>query len=119
MAKNLELQSKNYTQIEVVAGADIVDGDLQTSNELYGFPMIDVLSGELYALITKAEKVKAVKTAAIVFAPGEAAYWVVATKDVTNVAGANLLIGYAYEAAIAGATHINIVLDGAAAFEKL
>lgn len=116
MAKILELFSKNYTEIQKVAAADLVAGELVTLQETNGFPLIDVTTGDQYALITKAEKVKVEKTAAAILA-GDAVYYVNATDNVA-VAG-DILLGYAYEDAADVDTHVIIVFDGMAAFEKL
>ncbi len=116
MAKTLELFSKNYTEIQKVAAGALSAGDLVTLQETNGFTLIDVAIGDQYALITKAEKVKVEKTAPAILA-GDAVYYVNATDNVA-IAG-DILIGYAYEDAAIDDTHIVIVFDGMAAFEKL
>lgn len=115
MAKILELKSANYVEIQKLAAGDLVAGELVTLQEVNGFPMIDVLTGAQYALITKAEKVKVEKTAAAIVA-GDAVYYVNATDNVA-IAG-DILLGYAYEDAADVDSHIIIVFDGMAAFEK-
>ena len=116
MAKILELFSKNYTEVQKVAVADYSAGDLVVLQETNCFPIIDVLTGEQAAFITKAEKVKVEKTAAAI-SSGDALYYVNATDNVA-VAG-DILLGYAYEDAADVDTHVIMVFDGMAAFEKL
>lgn len=116
MAKILELKSSQYTEIQKVAVGVLAAGELVTLQELNGFPIVDVAVGDTYALITKAEKVKVEKTAAAILA-GDAVYYVNATDNVA-IAG-DVLLGYAYEDAADSDTHILIIFDGAAAFEKL
>ncbi len=116
MAKILELFSVNYTEIQKVAVGVLAAGELVTLQEVNGFPVIDVAIGDQYTLITKAEKVKVEKTAAAILA-GDAVYYVNATDNVA-IAG-DILLGYAYEDAADSDTHIIIVFDGMAAFEKL
>jgi len=116
MAKILELKSSMYTEIQKVAAAGLVAGELVTLNEVNGFPMVDVATGETYALISKAEKVKVEKTGVAILA-GEALYYVNATDNVA--AAGDILLGYAYEDADDVDTHVLMVFDGMAAFEKL
>lgn len=116
MSKIFTLKSSQYTEIQKVAAAALVAGELVTLQEVNGFPLVDVAIGETYSLITKAEKVSCAKTTAAILA-GDAVYHVTATDNVA-IAG-NTLIGYAAEDAGAGTTEVLVVFDGMSAFEKL
>jgi len=109
MAKNLDNLSPHYEELKGLAGADLVAGDLLTSEDTHLFPLINVLDTDDYAGIVKSPKVLAKKAVgAITF--GDLIYWKTATKDV-GISG-DILIGYAIESALSGDTHISISFDG-------
>lgn len=119
MAKSFELQSVDYEAIQtVIAGSDVVAGEHDTVGLLNGFYFTDAAIGETATFITKAEQVKVVKTGAQVWAAGAAIYVIVATDVCTTTVGANVLIGYAHEAALSADVVGWISLDGEASYLK-
>ncbi len=117
MAKIFSNLSPHYTEIKAVAGGALVAGSFQTVNEVNGFPLVDIVSGDEYTLITKTDKAVAPKDAVTVLA-GEAIYWNSATSKVTNVAGSLKLIGYATEGSASGDDNAYFTFDGMATFLK-
>lgn len=117
MAKLFELQSSNYEEIQATATADIPAGSHVVLGSTNVFTMVDVLNGERYTGIKKAEKVLAPK-AAVAIAPGEPAYLDTGNSVVTNVATDNTLVGFFQEAAEAGDSKVHLVFDGTAEFLK-
>lgn len=108
-----------YTEIRhTVAGAAVVKGELVALNETNAFYMVDAAIGDVTAVITESPKVAVEKTTGETWVEGEALYHVVATSKVSNVAGANVLIGYCLEGAASAATEGFSTFDGYAAFLK-
>ena len=97
MAKVFDLQSANYTEVQYTAGGTIAAGAFVTLNDLYGFTLVDVVSGDVTTLVVKAEKVKCARTAATACSAGEKAYYHSGTGLVDNVATAGILIGHLRE----------------------
>lgn len=118
MAKQFELQSVNYKAIEVVVAADVVAGEHATEGVLNGFYFTDADSGDTATLITEAEMVKVVKTAAQVWAEGVAIYVITATDVCTTTATSNTLVGYAQKTAASADTEGWIQFDGTLAYAK-
>lgn len=118
MAKKFELLSANYTEVKAIAGADLDAGDFVSQEEIDGFAFVDVESGALYALIVKAEKVRAVKLSGQTWTAGDALYWEAVGGNVTTSSGTNTFIGFAYEAAEVAAVEGIMVFDGSLAFAK-
>lgn len=121
MAKELELLSKNYEEMTVTPAGATAVGEFVTYNEVNGFLIesIDaaqVVLGEDRALITKAEKVKCVKLAGAAWLSGEAVAFVVATSNVSNVIGSDILCGHAIEPAASAAVVGYISFDGMLAY---
>jgi len=118
MAQFLELKSANYESIEVViAGAAVVKGDYATYNDINGFYISDGAIGDTVILITKAEKVKAVKQAALAINNGDAVYYDSAADEVDKT-NTNDLVGFCIKSALAGDTHVMINFNGYAKFLK-
>ena len=117
MAKKFELMSANYSETQYTAGGTVTAGTFVTLNETNGFTLVDAVSGDLSTVVFKAEKVKA-EAAAVVIASGEAAYWDSGAGKVTNVVGANTLIGVFVRAAASADTHAYLDFDGTLAFAK-
>ncbi len=119
MAKIFELYGSDYNETKALALADAkVAGDFVTMEDSYGFFLIGGAIGDELIAITKADRVLVQRIAAQTWKAGEALYYVAATDDVSNVAGADILIGYATEAVAAAVTHGMMSFDGRAAFEK-
>jgi predicted RecA/RadA family phage recombinase len=118
MAKIFELQSSNYTEIQLTATADIAAGDLVIAGVSSNvFTTVDVLDTERYTGILKAEKVLCQKDAVAIVA-GEPIYLIVATNIVTNVADLNVLVGFAQADALSGDATCYITYDGNAEWLK-
>ena len=113
MAKVFDLQSKNYTELNYTAGGTIVAGAFVTQNDIYGFTLVDVVSGDLTTLVFKAEKVKCARTAATACNSGEKAYYHSGTGLVDNVATAGVLIGHFVRDSASADTHAWVEFDGA------
>ena len=118
MAKVFELVSSDYRETQYTAGGTVVAGTFLTQEDLYGFSLVDAVSGDLSTIIYKAEKVKVAKTAAIALLTGEVAYYHAGTGLVDNVATAGVIVGVIVRAAAAADTHGFIEFDGALAFAK-
>lgn len=123
MAKELELLSKHYEEMTITPAGAIAVGEFVTYDQVNGF-LIEAISaaqvvlGEDRALITKAEKVKCVKLAGAVWVTGEAVAFVVATSNVSNVIGSDVLCGHVIEPALSAAVVGYISFDGNAAYLK-
>lgn len=124
MAKDFELLSKSYEEIKVIpTGAARVGGEFDTYSEVNGFYFIDhtadqITDGDEATLITKSEKVKVDKTTGETWTPGEVVAWVAGTGKVSNVIGADILIGKVAEDAASADTEGIINFDGDAAYLK-
>jgi len=117
MAKELELLSKSYEEMTVVPASAGSAGEFLTYSEVNGFLLVDisaaeVVLGESRVLITKAEKVKCAKLAGAAWVAGEAVAFVVATSNVSNVIGADIVIGHVLEAALSADVVGYISFDG-------
>lgn len=113
MAKVFDLQSVNYREANYTAGGTLVAGVFVTQNALYGFLLVDVVSGDLTTLVFNAEKVKAAKTTATAVDAGEKAYYHAGTSTVDNLPTAGILIGHFVRDALAADTHCWVDFDGA------
>lgn len=118
MAKKFELLSGGYSEVKAVAGSVLAAGDFVSQEEIDGFALVDVASGDDYALIVKAEKAKVEKDAGTAWAAGDALYWDAAGENVTTVLTSNTLIGFAYEAAGSADVVGVMTFDGSLAFAK-
>jgi predicted RecA/RadA family phage recombinase len=118
MAKALDNVSPHYEELKGLAGSALTAGELQTVQESYVFPMVDVASGDNYAGVIYSPKVKAAK-AAVAISAGDAVYWITASSTVTTSSSGNTLIGVALESALSGDSHVTIKFDGTLAFAKL
>lgn len=118
MAKKFELQSANYVEVKGLAASDLVAGDFSAQANVNGFALIDVANGALFSAIVKAEKVRVEKATGEAWASGDVVYWDSVAGNVTTTLTANVLIGYAYEAAALADVHGTIVFDGSLAFAK-
>lgn len=123
MAKELNLLSKNYEEMTITPGAAGAAGEFLTVNEVNGFLLVDISAaevalGEDRALITKAEKVEVAKLAGAAWVTGEAVAFVVATSNVSNVIGADILCGHVIEPALSAAVVGYISFDGTLAYAK-
>jgi len=117
MAKEIELLTANYEESRMtVAGANVVAGEFDQSNDVNGFHLVDAVIGAVVAFITKADRVKVIKQAALVIEVGKAVYFDITAReaDKTNT---NEFFGYCTKAAAAGDTHVECDFDGHAAFE--
>ena len=118
MAQYLELKAGTYECIEVViAGADVSKGDYATYNDVNGFYIADAEIGDTAILIVKADRVKAVKQAALAIDSGDVVYYDAAANEVDKT-NTNDLVGACIESALAADTHVLISFDGYAAFLK-
>ncbi len=123
MAKELELLSKTYEEMTVAPAAAIAVGEFVTYNEVNGFLIekittAQVALSEVRALITKAEKVKCAKLAGAAWVAGEVVAFVVATSNVSNVIGSDIICGHVIEAAASAAVVGYISFDGKLAYAK-
>ena len=115
----VELLSKNYTEIRHTPVGAVPAGTMTLINDTYGFPITDIAAGIEGTFIIKAEKVRCPKQAPEVQAEGENAYWDSAVNDnVTNVVGANFLIGTFQRDALSADTTTILAFDGREAFLK-
>lgn len=112
MAKELDLRSAEYRELQFTPGSPIAAGEFFQLNDINGFPLVDLVSGKLGVLITKAQKVKAAKDTGVAVLAGEKAFFILASNIVTNVVGTNILIGHFVEDAVMAATEVLIAFDG-------
>jgi predicted RecA/RadA family phage recombinase len=118
MAKVFELVSANYKETQYTAGGTVVAGTFVTQNDLYGFTLVDAVSGDLSTIIYKAEKCKCAKTAATALVAGDVAYFHSGTSLVDATASAGVIVGVFVRGAASADTHAFIEFDGKLAFAK-
>ncbi|OPY84378.1 MAG: hypothetical protein A4E71_02649 [Smithella sp. PtaU1.Bin162] len=110
MAKFI-LMSPNYIEILAEASADLSNGDYVSKENLRGFCIVDVLTGADFAMIVKADKVKALKAVGAI-SPGDNVYYDVSGGNVTTTETGNIMVGHCIEAAASADTTVMIEFDG-------
>ena len=105
MAKEIELVSKSYKEIQVVPGGAKDSGEMELHETTFGFYLTEFTAamyalGESATLIIAGEKTKVTKRAGEVWLAGQPIYWLEATSNFSNVPDVGgKLIGKASEAA--------------------
>lgn len=103
---------KNFIQpgdnLEVTAPAAVVSGEAILIQDLFGVCAMDAASGEKVTLVTKGV-FELPKESAAVFALGQKVHWDDATKKCDDN-GSHPQVGFAVEAAIAGASSVKVKL---------
>ena len=115
---DFETRSADYEEMTHTPGADVAKGEFVTLDDTHGFYMVATLSGKKATVIYKSKKTLVDKTTGQAWNIGDAVYWAAGTGKVTNVAGADILIGHAIAAAASADTDGYIHFDGRAAFLK-
>lgn len=118
MAKKFELLSKRYKAAKVVLGGTVAAGDWVNSGDLYGFYLVDGVSGDIAALIYESEMVRVEKASGQAWVVGEPVYYHTTNLNVTNVSTGAVLCGYVAEAALSAAVLGFITFDGSLTFAK-
>ena len=116
----VELLSSDYNQIDHNPAADVAAGTMTTIEDIHGFPIatVDISVQALGAFVTKASKIRAPKDA-VTIKEGEALYWTSGGTDkLTNIAGSDILVGFAVKDAASGVANVICDFDGRAAFLK-
>lgn len=116
--KKFDVQSSDYSTIQETLSGTVASGDYVINNDVAGFYFTGGVSGDIRTIVTKSPRVKCFKKSAETWARGEALYWDDSGVQVTNVAGALVLIGYATEAAVSSQTVGFMEFDGFADFLK-
>ncbi len=117
MAKEIELLTATYEESRMtIAGANVVAGEFDQSNDVNGFHLVDAIIGKVVAFITKADRVKVIKQATLAINMGDAVYFDITAReaDKTNT---NEFFGYCTKKAETADTHVECDFDGHAAFE--
>lgn len=107
---------KNYVQegrtVTVTAPYDVVSGGGVKVGALFGVANAAALETETVE-IDRIGVFDIAKVAATAVTAGAKVYWDDGNKVITPTASTNLLVGVALEAALAAATTVRVVLDGA------
>lgn len=117
----VEVLSSSYIEVRYTPGADIPAGTMTQLEDIYGFPLADVPSGEEGAFIIQAEKVRMPKLAGVTFLKGEALYWLSAgTDNLSNVDGGadDILMGFTVAPEASATVLCEVVFDGREEFRK-
>ncbi|MFO0387568.1 MAG: DUF2190 family protein [Flavobacteriales bacterium] len=93
-----------------VTGAAVVSGQGVLIGTRVGVCMTAGAVGETIAVLV--DGVVALPKAAGAIAQGAAVYWDNVARNVTTTVGSNTLIGYAFDAALAGDATVNVKLNG-------
>jgi predicted RecA/RadA family phage recombinase len=109
--KEADLASSDYEFITATAAAAKTAGTMETIEDVSGFPLVDVVSGDKYTLIIKASQVSG-KKAVEAIDDGDKIYWDDSASVFTKVATDNALMGYAVEAAASADTHVLFNFNG-------
>jgi Tfp pilus tip-associated adhesin PilY1 len=105
-------QGSSYESIVDIASADMTEGQFKTLNNISGFTMGNISSGESYALVYKCNKAKANKDSTVLINRGQTVYYNTTNKNITNVVGSNIKVGIALETKAIGTTTILIDFIG-------
>ena len=115
MAKKFDvLGGLPYTGIEITAPSALTAGDMSQEENVYGFPFVDIDSGDQGTFITKCDKVyTTIKASGEGWNAGDILYYDSGTPKVTITQGAAYpVIGHAQQNALSAATAGYIVFDG-------
>ena len=105
MAKEIELVSKSYKEIQVVPAAAKDSGEMELNESTLGFYLTEFTAamlalGESATLIVEAENTKVTKKAGEIWVAGQPIYWLEATSNFSNVPDVgSKIVGKASEAA--------------------
>lgn len=109
---------KNFIQagenISLAAPADVLSGGGVLVGSLFGVATADALSGEIVTIVRRGV-FELPKISAQAWTLGAKVYWNDATKECTTVAGGNILVGFAVQAAADPSDTGVVLLDGGAA----